>query len=75
MTKTSPKKAQVSRCSDCGCKEIEICLPAYFLANGTLDQPVSVDCEADALTYWCPDCDSNVAVRAPDGEILEGVWD
>ncbi len=68
-------RAQVYRCIQCRSKDVEICLPAYFLANGPQNVPVSVDAEAEALTYWCPECGENVEVRAPNGEILSGVWD
>ncbi|MGB5103608.1 MAG: hypothetical protein WBO04_09860 [Steroidobacteraceae bacterium] len=63
------------RCGECGSKEIQICLPAYFVANGTLEKPVSVDYDAEALSYWCPECDATVDALAPDGEVLSGVWD
>jgi hypothetical protein len=54
---------------------VEICLPAHFAANGDLSVPVSVDTEAEALTYWCPSCEVDVAVRLPDGEVCRGRWD
>ena len=62
-------------CAKCGSAEVEICLPAHFAANGPLEVPVSVDYEAEALTYWCPHCQLDVPARLPDGEIRRGRWD
>jgi len=66
----TPTNSQVYRCVDCGSEEVEICLPAFFRLNGTYERPESVDIEADGICYWCPACDCEVEVRAPDGEIL-----
>jgi DNA-directed RNA polymerase subunit RPC12/RpoP len=63
------------RCHECGSTEIQICLPAFFAANGALEQPVSVDFDAEALSYWCPQCDATVAALAPNGKVLSGIWD
>ena len=62
-------------CAQCGSTEVEICLPAHFKANSDWSTPVSVDCEAEALTYWCGQCDEDVPVRLPDGEVRRGRWD
>jgi transcription elongation factor Elf1 len=61
-------------CECCGSAEVEICLPAHFKANGD-NALVSVDWEAEALTYWCPSCGDDVAVRQPDGDVCRGRWD
>jgi transcription elongation factor Elf1 len=68
--------AQADRvtCARCGSAEVEICLPAHFKANGD-NALVSVDWEAEALTYWCGSCEDNVAVRRPDGDVCRGRWD
>lgn len=72
---TSTTNGAAVRCRQCGSSEIQVCLPAYFAANGTLERPESVDCEADALSYWCPECDTTVEALSPDGEVLCGLWD
>lgn len=71
----APKDPHQTCCAKCGGVDVEICLPAHFRANGTLDVAVSVDTEAEALTYWCPTCKDNVPARLPDGEIVRGRWD
>ena len=44
-------------CEVCGCKDVEISLPAWFNAN-TLEQ-TGTDDEADVQYTFCPECDES----------------
>ena len=44
-------------CSECGCPDVEICLPTWF--NATTLEQTGTDDEADVLWTFCPECDES----------------
>lgn len=51
-------------CTACGCTKCEALMPAWI--RPTEDGPdrlVSIDADAEPLSFFCPTCDTNVEVR------------
>jgi len=44
-------------CSECGCHDVEISLPAWFNAN--THEQTGTDDDADVMYTFCPDCDES----------------
>lgn len=61
-------------CEVCGGGAVEICLPAFFEANSATFEHVSTDYEAEALSWYCRDCEKSVAVQIADGRVDAGRW-
>ena len=62
------------RCAQCDGEKLEVCLPAWFDANGTFESPTSVDDEAEALSYYCPQCQDSVPAADDNGHHHYGRW-
>ena len=71
MTENAP--TVLLTCQHCCGPNIETCLPAFFKTNDEL-QFVSVDFEAEALSYYCHDCQDSVTVVHPGGRTECGRW-
>lgn len=70
---SAPDKNSEHTCGRCGTNDVEVCLPAFFALNDNLNF-VSVDLEAEALSYYCNQCEDDVPMRAPCGEMSVGRW-